>query len=117
MQTTHKSTVYVFRDENEQQQSRVFAWINDVSSRMWSNRQLNTVETEVVLFVSVHLQHQIPTVLLTVGSDLVPTVRDLGIQPSLILSYISTPMQYTDFTVLRQIRSIMISQLFDLAVT
>ena len=67
MQTTHKSTVYVFRDDNELQQSRVYAWINDVTSRMRSNRlQLNTAKAEVVLLASVHLQHQIPADLLTV---------------------------------------------------
>ena len=55
-------------------------------------------------FASVDLQHPIPADLLTVGLDLVPAVRDLGIHLSVI--HIDTDASHSFFAVLRQMHSI-----------
>jgi len=55
--------------DNEQQQSRVPASVNDVGLWMSNRLQLNTAKTEVLWLASVRRQHQISEDLLMVGLD------------------------------------------------
>jgi hypothetical protein len=73
--------------------------------------QLNTNKTEVLWYATPRRQHQLPTLPLQIGSDLVApsaTVCDLGIylEADLIMKFHVQRTAATCFAILQQLRSI-----------